>query len=77
MVSGVLWLGRQKRDCPHSLPDTIPEDLIVSRAAKIQRRKATTGGSRPGAGRPTTLVPCPRCGQMVTPTKAKRGHGCQ
>jgi hypothetical protein len=28
-------------------------------------------------GRPPTLVPCPKCGQMVGKTAAKRGHGCQ
>lgn len=44
----------------------------ISGLYQLSQRKTVT---RAG-GRPTTLVPCHRCGEMVSPTKAKRGHGC-
>jgi endogenous inhibitor of DNA gyrase (YacG/DUF329 family) len=54
-------------------PDCVKAVQSLNALYKLSRRKTVT---RAG-GRPTTLVPCPKCGEMVSPTKAKRGHdGC-
>jgi ribosomal protein S26 len=61
-----------------TLLNRIPEELIVRRAASINGRKGENkGGARPGAGRRASMVPCHRCGAIVTKTQAIRGHGCR
>jgi endogenous inhibitor of DNA gyrase (YacG/DUF329 family) len=41
-----------------------------------KRTKVTRAGGRPKGT--AKMVPCPRCGQDVTKTQARRGHeGCQ
>jgi len=42
----------------------------------IYRRSRRTSRTEAG-GRPVTLVPCTRCGRLVTKTEARRGHGCR
>lgn len=39
---------------------------------KLSKRTVVT---RAG-GRPATMIPCPRCGEQVSLTVARRGHGC-
>jgi hypothetical protein len=57
---------------------SIPEEAFLSELGRRNAAKRTTplGGYRPGAGRKPTLVKCPRCGEPVTKTEARRGHGC-
>lgn len=56
---------------------SIPDEALLSEAGKrIQARRINAGGYREGAGRKPELVKCPRCGQTVSKTEARRGHGC-
>jgi hypothetical protein len=56
---------------------SIPDDLFKSEwARRCAQSRTTYSGGRNG-GRPVELVPCPRCGQQVSKTEARRGHGCQ
>jgi endogenous inhibitor of DNA gyrase (YacG/DUF329 family) len=55
-----------------TLPECVKAVRSLNALYKLSRRTTVT---RAG-GRPTTLVRCHRCGEMVSPTKAKRGHGC-
>jgi len=58
-----------------SIPDHVFKSEVGRRTAAM--RKSPLGGLREGAGRKPELIPCPRgCGQLVTKTQARRGHGC-
>ena len=44
----------------------IAEDWLLSRAASVWAKRAKTGGSRQGSGRPKVFRPCGKCGVMVS-----------
>jgi len=58
---------------------SIPDEEFYSEAGRRSAaRRKTAGGFRENAGRKPELVPSPRgCGQMVSKTEARRGHGCR
>ena len=59
--------------------ESIPDAVLYSEVGRRNAaRRTTAGGARPGAGRKPQMLRCPRgCGQMVTKTEARRGHGCR
>lgn len=54
---------------------TIPDQALWSEVGK--RRAKGTGGIRVKAGRKVKPTRCTRCGEIVTATEARRGHGCK
>lgn len=54
---------------------SIPDPELWSEVGR--RRGQASGGARPGAGRPRQYVACAKCGDRVTKTQARRGHGCE
>jgi predicted RNA-binding Zn-ribbon protein involved in translation (DUF1610 family) len=57
---------------------SIPDDVFFSESGRRQAAmRVNPGGFREGAGRKAIMVPCPRCGERVTRTEARRGHGCK
>lgn len=64
-----------REDWPHILGNAPYEELAAELARRNAARRITKSGGRNG-GRPPTLLSCPKCGQSITKTQLRRGHGC-
>lgn len=66
---------RSERDWPVLLQAAPYEELAAELARRNAARRITKTGGRNG-GRPAVLVDCPQCGEPITKTQLRRGHGC-
>lgn len=65
---------KQKVWTPDWNLSTIPDPALRSEWARRNAWKATTGGARPGAGRPSVPTRCERCGEIQPSARAAWMH---